>query len=362
MQFTQEEKEGHEEDSSADRGARLRCGLTHGCGRLGRRGRRRREGERRHALTGAGASFPFPLISKWIPAYDQAAGTQVNYSPIGSGGGIAAITARTVDFGASDAPLSPDQFTACKGCIQIPWALSATSMVYNIPNAPQGLKLTPAVIAQIYLGFIKKWNSPSIRKDNPGVNLPDLNITPVYRSDSSGTSFNFTDFLSKTSTAWKSRVGTSTTVNWPTGVGARGSAGVTGVVSRTSGAITYVDVAYALQNKLKFARVKNAPASGQCSPGLRSINAAASSVSKVTGNGEISIVNPAKTQPLAYPISTFTYVLAPTASSKAVELRKFIYWTITAGQKFGPPLLFAPLPKGVLAFNYKQIKKIQAST
>ena len=312
-------------------------------------------------LTGAGATFPFPLISKWIPAYDQANGTQINYSPIGSGGGIAAITARTVDFGASDAPLSPDQFTACKGCVQIPWALSATAVIYNVPGAPQGLKLSPAVIAQMYLGFIKKWNSPSIKKDNPGVNLPDLNITPVYRSDSSGTTYNFTDFLSKTSTAWKSRVGNSTSVNWPTGIGARGSAGVAGVVSRTEGGVMYADVAYALANKLKFAKVKN-KAGKWTLPGLRSINAAAASVGKVTGNGEISIVNPAKSQPLAYPISTFTYVLAPTASSKAAELRKFIYWAITSGQKFGPPLLFAPLPKSVLAFDYKQIKKIQAST
>ena len=217
------------------------------------------------------------------------------------------------------------------------------------------------MIAQIYLGFIKKWNSPSIKKDNPGVNLPDLNITPVYRSDSSGTTYNFTDFLSKTSPAWKSRVGNSTSVNWPTGIGARGSAGVAGVVSRTEGGVMYADVAYALANKLKFAKVKN-KAGKWTLPGLRSINAAASSVEKVTGNGEISIVNPAKSQPLAYPISTFTYVLAPTASSKAAELRKFIYWAITSGQKFGPPLLFAPLPKSVLAFDYKQIKKIQAST
>ena len=312
-------------------------------------------------LTGAGATFPFPLISKWIPAYDAANGTQINYSPIGSGGGIAAITSRTVDFGASDAPLSPDQFTACKGCVQIPWALSATAVIYNVPGAPQGLKLSPAVIAQIYLGFIKKWNSPTIRKDNPGVNLPDLNITPVYRSDSSGTTYNFTDFLSKASPGWKSRVGTSTSVNWPTGLGARGSAGVAGVVTRTEGGVMYADVAYALANKLKFARVKN-KAGKWALPGLRSINAAASSVDKVTGNGEISIVNPAKSQPLAYPISTFTYVLAPTASPKAAELRKFIYWAITSGQKFGPALLFAPLPKAVLAFNYKQIKKIQATT
>ena len=148
-------------------------------------------------------------------------------------------------------------------------------------------------------------------------------------------------------------------MSWPAGLGARGSAGVAGVVSRTEGAVTYVDVAYALANKIKFARVRNA-AGKYALPGLRGINAAASSVTKVTGNGEISIVNPAKSSPTAYPISTFTYVLAPTKSEKAAEFRKFIYWAITAGQKFGPPLLFAPLPKPVLAFNYKQIKKIQS--
>ena len=312
-------------------------------------------------LTGAGATFPYPLISKWIPAYDQANGTKINYSPIGSGGGIAAITARTVDFGASDAPLSPDQFAACKGCVQIPWALSATAVIYNVPGAPQGLRLTPALIAQMYLGYVQKWNAPGIRKLNPGVDLPDLKITPVYRSDSSGTSYNFTEFLTKTSPTWKSRVGTGTTVSWPTGIGARGSSGVTGVVRRTPGGITYADVAYALENKLRFARVKNR-AGKWTLPGIRSIAAAATAVGVPTGNGEISIVNPPKSQPLAYPISTFTYALAPTSSPKAAELRKFIYWAITSGQKFGPPLLFVPLPKGVLTFNYKQIKKIQSST
>ena len=332
-----------------------------GCGRLRRGGRRRREDDCRHARLGAGATFPYPLISKWIPAYDQAAGTQVNYSPIGSGGGIAAITARTVDFGASDAPLSPDQFTACKGCVQIPWALSATAVIYNVPGAPQGLKLSPAVIAQIYLGLhqevelaVDQEGQPRREPAGPEhhARLPlgqlghDVQLHRLPLEDQPG---------------WKAKVGNSTTVNWPTGVGARGSAGVAGVVSRTEGGVMYADVAYALANKLKFARVKN-KAGKWTLPGLRSINAAAASVGKVTGNGEISIVNPAKTQPLAYPISTFTYVLAPTASPKAAELRKFIYWAITAGQKFGPPLLFAPLPKPVLAFNYKQIKKIQAST
>ena len=215
------------------------------------------------------------------------------------------------------------------------------------------------MIAQIYLGSIKKWNSPSIRKDNPGVNLPDLNITPVYRSDSSGTTYNFTDFLSKTSPAWKSRVGNSTTVNWPTGIGARGSAGVAGVVSRTEGAVMYADVAYALANKLKFARVKN-KAGKWTLPGLRSINAAASSVDKVTGNGEISIVNPAKSQPLAYPISTFTYVLAPTARRRRRSCGSSSTGRSRPARSSARRSSSRRCRSAVLAFNYKQIKKIQA--
>jgi len=313
------------------------------------------------SLTGAGSSFVFPLVSKWIPALGSAYGIQVNYSPVGSGAGIAAITARTVDFGASDAPLSSDQFNACNGCVQIPWALSATSIIYNVPGAPAGLKLTPAVIAQIWLGTITKWSSPAIRKLNPGASLPDLKITPAYRSDNSGTTYNFTDFLSSTSPTWKSKIGVGVNANWQTGVGARGSSGVAGVVTRTDGAIGYVDVAYALQNHLKFAKVRNA-AGKYTLPGLRSIKAAAATAGTIPSTGEISIVNPAKSQPLAYPISTFTYVIVPTKTDKAGDLRKIVYWAVTSGQQYGPKLLFQPLPTRVQAFDYKQIKKIQSST
>ena len=312
-------------------------------------------------LVGAGATFPFPLISKWIPAYDQAAGTQVNYSPIGSGGGIAAITARTVDFGASDAPLSPDQFTACKGCVQIPWALSATAVIYNVPGAPQGLKLSPAVIAQIYLGLHQEVELALDQEGQPRREPagPEHHARLPLRQLGDDVQLHRLPFEGQPRMEGQGRQ--QHDCNWPTGVGARGSAGVAGVVSRTEGGVMYADVAYALANKLKFARGQEQG---------RQVDAAGPAEHQRSrlvgrqgeGNGEISIVNPAKTQPLAYPISTFTYVLAPTASSKAAELRKFIYWAITAGQKFGPPLLFAPLPKPVLSFNYKQIKKIQAST
>jgi phosphate transport system substrate-binding protein len=208
-------------------------------------------------LVGAGSSFVAPLVSQWQQDYEAKTGVKITYSPIGSGGGISAISNRTVDFGASDAPLSPDQFSACKGCVQIPWALSATSIAYNLPNVPNNLKMTGPVLANIYLGTIKKWNDKAIQSLNPKVSLPDTDITPVYRSDASGTTFNFTDYLSTVSPAWKSKVGNSTQVSFPLGVGARGSSGVAGVVSRTTGALTYVDVAYALANKIKFMSIKN---------------------------------------------------------------------------------------------------------
>jgi phosphate transport system substrate-binding protein len=316
-------------------------------------------------LTGAGATFPFPLISKWIPAYDQATGTKISYSPIGSGGGIAAITARTVDFGASDAPLTPDQFSAAvkdgAGVVQIPWALSATSVMYNVPGAPPGLKLTGKIIADIYLGKITSWNDAAIKKINSGANLPDLKITPVFRSDGSGTTYNFTDYLSSVSSDFKSKVGNSTQVNFPTGVGARGSSGVSGVLTRTDGAIGYADVAYALANHLKFARVQNAAGKFQL-PGLRGISAAASTLTKVSASNEMHIVNPPKSQKLAYPICTFTYILLPTKTDKAQELRRFVFWALTQGQKqeFTSKLLFVAIPKPVLVAAEKTLKKVGA--
>lgn len=314
------------------------------------------------SLTGTGASFPFPLISKWIPEVAKAYGIDVTYSPTGSGAGIAAITSRTVDFGASDAPLSADQLTACKGCLVIPWALSATSIPYNLPGLNGRLKLDGAAIANIYMGKIQRWNDPALRRLNPNLDLPDLKITPVYRSDGSGTTYNFTEYLSSVSSEWKSKVGFNTAVNWPSGNGARGSSGVTGVVRSTPGALTYVDVAYALANKLQFAVVRNR-AGKFATPGLRGINASLSQLpKKVTQLSQLKIVDPPKAAgALAYPIVTFTYVIVPTSSPKAADLRKFVYWAVTQGQRFGPPLLFQPLPQTVQAFAFREIKKIQGS-
>ena len=313
------------------------------------------------SLTGAGATFPFPLISKWIPAVGSAYGINVNYSPIGSGGGIAAITARTVDFGASDAPLSDDQLNACKGCVVVPWALSAISIPYNLPGVSCVVRLTPNVLSSIYLGDITRWNDPKVTQNNGACNLPDLKITPVYRSDNSGSSYAFTDYLSNVSATWKSKYGTGVNAQWPAGVGAKGSSGVAGVVSKTPGALTYVDIAYSLKNKLRIGWVQNR--SGKfTSPGLRGIKAASTVLPrKITDFTQLKLVDPPKTAgPLAYPISTFTYVIAPTSSSKAADLRKFVYWAVTRGQTYGPPLLFQPLPLQVQAYAFREIKKIQS--
>jgi phosphate transport system substrate-binding protein len=310
-------------------------------------------------LTGAGATFPFPLISQWQKDYESKTGTKINYNPIGSGGGIAAITARTVDFGASDAPLSADQFAACKGCVQIPWVLSANSVLYNLPGVPNNLRMTGPIIANIYLGKITKWNDPAIKKVNAGVNLPDTKITVVWRSDGSGTTYNFVDYLSSVSAEFKSKVGVSTQVNFPVGVGGRGSSGVAGVVKNTAGAIGYADIAYALANKIQFARVQNRDGKF-VTPGLRAIAAAGSLIKKVPASNEMHIVNPPKGNPLAYPICTFSYVLLPTKTDKAPELRKFVFYALTQGQKLGPRLLFVPVPKVVLVAAERTLKRVQA--
>ena len=310
-------------------------------------------------ITGAGSTFVSPLVSVWTPALGTAFGYSVQYSPVGSGAGIAAVTNRQVDFGASDAPLTPDQATACKSCVQIPWALSATSVAYNVPGAPVHLNLDGKTISKIFLGQISNWSDPAIKALNKGANLRDLKITPIFRSDGSGTTYNFTDYLSAVNPEFKSKVGNSTAVTFPTGIGARGSAGVAGLVSRTDGGITYVDVAFALKNHIKFAAVRNA-AGKFLFPSLRRIQAAAAAFTKVPASNEMHIVNPPKSAPLAYPISTYTYVIVPQQTSHAAELRKLIFWALTQGQtaQFTAKLLFVALPKPVLVASEKTLKTI----
>jgi len=313
-------------------------------------------GSKGGSLKGAGSTFVFPLVSQWQANYKNA---QITYGSVGSGAGIAAITSRTVDFGASDAPLTKDQTSACKGCQQIPWALSATSIPYHVPGIDYGLKLTGPILANIYLGHISKWNDRRIKKINPGVKLPDLKITPVYRSDGSGTSYNFTDYLSRVSKEWKNKVGVGTQPSFPNGIGGRGSSGVAAAVSRTDGAIGYVDIAYSLKNGFKVAKVQNRAGKFQL-PGLRGIAAAAATVKSVPASGQLSIVNPPKSQKLAYPICTFTYVIVPVKASKASTLKQFVSWAITSGQKYGPPLKFFPLPKVVQTGDKKLVRRIHS--
>jgi phosphate transport system substrate-binding protein len=312
------------------------------------------------SLTGAGSSFVAPLVSAWTPKVDSALGLKVTYGPIGSGGGINAITNRTVDFGASDAPLTPDQFAACKGCVQVPWALSATSLAYRGDGLPDHIRLDGAAVANIFFGRIKKWNDPALQKLNKGKSLPDLAITVIHRSDNSGTTYNLTEYLNSVSRQWKSGVGKGVAVNWPAGVGARGSSGVAATLSQTNGGITYVDVAYALKSHFKVAAVKNRAGVFQL-PGLRAIAAAGATILRVApNNGGISIVNPAKRQPLAYPICTFTYVILPTSTSKAQELKQFVRWAVTNGQSAGPRLLFSPLPRVVQKASLKTLNSVHS--
>jgi phosphate transport system substrate-binding protein len=312
-------------------------------------------------ISGAGSTFVQPLVSQWISPVGSAYGVNLQYSGVGSGAGITAVTNRTVDFGASDAPLSPDQFSACKGCVQIPWALSATSVIYNLGGVKNLLHMNGAVLASIYSGSITKWNDPAIAKLNKGVSLPDKTIATVHRSDNSGTTYNFTDYLSSVSPQFKSKYGVGVAVNWPGGTGGRGSAGVAAAVSQTDGAIGYVDVAYALKNRIKFFAVQNS--SGKfTTPGLRGILSAASSDQKPDGNNALSIVNPPKKFSNAYPISTYTYVIVPVESNKAADMKKFLFWAVTKGQTYGPKLLFVPIPKSVLVVAERTIKQIHPAS
>jgi phosphate transport system substrate-binding protein len=312
-------------------------------------------------ITGAGSTFVQPLVAAWTPALGTAFGYTLQYSGVGSGAGVAAVSSNQVDFGASDAPLNPAQLQACADCKQIPWALSAVTVAYNVPGAPAHLNLDGPTIAKIFLGQITSWNDPAIVKLNKGASLPNLKITPVFRSDGSGTSYAFTDYLSAISGDWKTKIGVSTQPAFPAGIGAKGSSGVAGVVSRTSGGITYVDVAYAIANHIKFAAVKNA-AGKFLFPSLRRIEAAAAAFPKIPANNELHIVNPPKSASLAYPISTYTYVIVHQTTPHAAELRKMIFWALTVGQgkQFAAKLTFAPLStvKPVLIAAEKTLKTI----
>jgi phosphate transport system substrate-binding protein len=296
-------------------------------------------------LTGAGSTLVFPLMQNWISNFEIKEGIPVKYSAVGSGTGIAQITARTVDFGASDAPLTPEQASACNSCVQIPWALSATGVGFNIPGVKK-LNLSGSVLAGIYFGKITKWNDPKIKKINPGVKLPGLSITPVFRSDGSGDTYAFTNYLSKISPAWKSEVGYATTVGFKAGVGAKGNAGVTSTVVKTPGAIGYISAYYLIAAGLHAAAIENAAGNFEL-PNIPNISSAASYVKSVPSSNTVSITNPPKKAKIAYPISTFTYAIIPHSAPQKGFLQQFARYCLTIGQKYGAALDFAPLPKVV---------------
>ena len=298
-------------------------------------------------VTGAGATFPAPIYSKWFTQYSAAhPGVQVNYQPIGSGGGIQQVTNGTVDFGASDMPMKDEQLAGAKvKVIHIPTVMGAVVPVFNVPGVSD-LRFSPDVLADIYLAKITTWNDPRIAKDNPGVNLPGDKITVVHRSDGSGTSFIWTDYLSKVSPAWKSGPGSGTAIYWPTGVGGKGNEGVAAEVRQLSGAIGYVELIYALQNHINFAAIRNA--SGNWVKGSIEGVTAAAATAKIPADYRVSITNAPGAD--SYPISSFTYLLIPTTPAdmnKEKVIKDMLSWIVKSGESEASSLSYAPLPQSL---------------
>ncbi len=308
------------------------------------------------SLNGAGATFPFPLYSKWMSEYNKLnPNIRINYQSIGSGGGIRQVTAGTVDFGATDAPMKPEVAKKAPGQLHhIPTTIGAVTVAYNLPGDPR-LKLDGEAIAKIFLGEITNWSDPAIQATNEGVELPDQDITVVYRSDGSGTTAVFTDYLAKAYPKWKEEVGVGKAVRWPKGLGAKGNEGVTGQIKVTPGSIGYIELAYALQNDLSIAAVKNR-AGNFVEPEVSAITAAAKGV-KLPESLHASLTN-AKGEK-AYPISSFTYLLVyqdAKDETKGRALARFIWWALHDGQKFSADLHYAPLPEKVVSKAEKRLK------
>lgn len=306
-------------------------------------------------LVGAGSTLVAPLLTKWQGEYAAAHGVTITYGAIGSGGGYQDVGQHIVDFGASDAPLASYPAKGCSGCVQIPWALAATTVSYNVRGLTKPLRLSGPVVADIYLGKITSWNDPAIETLNPGVQLPNQRIAVVYRSDASGDTYAFTNYLAKVSPAWQAKVGAAgTTVNWPIGTGSKGNAGVAGSIEQTPGAIGYVAIGQAVGSKLHYANVENS--AGQfVRPSPTSI-AAAAATAQFASDNSASIVDPPSSAPSAYPISTFTYVIVPKSSGKLAALQKFVDYAVTTGQLDATSLEFAPLPKNVVAKDKAIVK------
>lgn len=311
-------------------------------------------------LTGAGSTFDYPIFSKWFTEYSAAhPGVQVNYQSIGSGGGINQFCAGLVDFGASDMPMPDKMIASCKvKLVHLPVVLGAVAPIFNV-NGVSNLRFSGETLANIYLGKINNWNDAAIAKDNPGVKLPDQKIIVVHRSDGSGTSFIWTDFLSKVSPAWKSGPGSGTSPSWPIGVGGKGSEGVSGLVRQLPGAIGYVELIYALQNHITVGAVKNA-AGNYITASIASTTAAAASVKNMPADLRVSITNPPGAE--AYPIASFSWIIAPvqdknTANGKV--LKDLLSWIVKSGQSESASLDYAPLPANVAEQNLKIIYSLK---
>jgi phosphate transport system substrate-binding protein len=315
-------------------------------------------------LQGAGATFPAPLYQKWLSEYGNLhPNLKMDYQSIGSGGGIKQIKEQTVDFGASDAPMSDADLKSAPGeIVHIPTVLGAVVITYNLEGMKQPLRFSPEVITDIFLGKIKKWNDPKIAADNAGVTLPTNDITVVHRSDGSGTSAVFTDYLSKVSAEWKEKVGAGVSPSWPTGIGGKGNEGVTGQVKNTPNTIGYVELAYAAKNKLPVAHIKNA-AGSFIEPSIDAVTAAAAaSVANMPDDLRISITNAPGAQ--AYPISSYTYILVyknQKDAAKGKAIVDFLWWGIHDGEKFAKELLYAPLPPDVVKKAETKINSVTAN-
>jgi phosphate transport system substrate-binding protein len=313
-------------------------------------------------LQGAGATFPYPLYSKWVAEYQKLdPAVRINYQSIGSGGGIRQITERTVDFGATDAPMNEEELAkAPRKILHIPTTLGAVVVAYNVPGVSD-LKLSPEVLSGIFLGTIKKWNDAKIAKLNAGMKLPADPITVAYRSDGSGTTAVFTEYLAKVSPAWKDKVGAGKSVSFPTGLGAKGNEGVAGQLKTTPGAIGYIELAYARQTKLPYASIQNQAGKFVTPAPEASTAAAAGVVTSIPDDMRVSIVD--APGDAAYPISAFTYILVYEEQPDAVKgkaLAEFLWWAIHDGQKFGGPLDYAPLPAEVVTKIETKLKGLKA--
>jgi phosphate transport system substrate-binding protein len=312
-------------------------------------------------INGAGATFPTPIYSKWFSEYHRKfSNIQINYQSIGSGGGIRQMIEGTVDFGATDGPMTDEQLKQAKTTIlHFPTVLGAVVPAYNIAGVTQDLNFTPEALAGIFLGKITKWSDPELKKANPGINLPDQNIVVIHRSDGSGTTYVWVDYLSKVSPEWKSKVGVNTSVNWPVGLGGKGNEGVAGLVKQTPNSIGYVELIYAVQNKMGYGKVRNA-AGTMIKAELASVTAAAASMKNMPADFRVSITNAAGKD--AYPISSFTWLLIPTKiqdAAKKKALTEFLQWMLADGQNMVEALSYARLPKEVVAMEQKTIAGIQ---